>query len=347
MIQCIKKRLRKLGLLKIVKTFWTAIIPGFKVYMRIIKKYGDDVNILIGQHPGTGDVYLQSMMIKNYCQKKGIKNYVFTVIGVQAQKVTKLFNIDHVELLTQHESNHLVRMYKTLFGKIHLKINILHYHPMELYYDEFLGFLRNYKGLNFYQMMSLLVFDGVNPVNAPLKQDCNKENIDLVFKKYKLERGYTVLLSPYANSLNGIPLKFWEKLASELNERGYRVCTNSFGLSEPPIKGTCGVALQYSDIIEFVEQAGTAICLRSGLCDIISSAKCRKIILYPSQDLYSVMGGLGSSYEYFSLNRMGLCYDAIEYELPCDNKSKISKIRRNILSLLPPKESVGPQKITP
>lgn len=336
MMDKIKNRFRKFGLLKILKTFITVILPGLTVYSRIKAKYGEDTTIFVGQHPGTGDVYLQSMLLKPYCEKKGIKDFVFTVIGVPAKKVSALFDIANVELLTLEESNHLVRLYKVMYDKLNLQINILHYHPMELYYDEYLGYLRNYRGLNFYDMMSLLVFEGISKKSEPKREKFSEENIERIFRKYKLKAGKTVLLAPYANSLNGISIEFWEQLVVSLNERGYSVCTNSFGLNEPPIKGTCGVAVSYNDLIEFAERAGTIICLRSGLCDIVSSAKCRKIILYPQQDLYSIMGGLGSSFEYFSLNKMGLCDDAIELEMPCEDASKINKIKKKILMAIPP-----------
>lgn len=335
MIHKIKDKLRGFGLLKIVKAFCTVIYPGMRVYMKIINKYGSDTTIFIGQHPGTGDVYLQSMMLSSYCESKEIYKYVLTVIGVPARKVTELFHVENVEQLTLKESNALIRLYKILHDKVNLRINVLHYHPMELYYDEYIGYLRNYRGLNFFDMMSLFVFEGAAQKALPDKNSYSEERIEQLFRKYRLKKDSTVLLAPYANSLNGFSIDFWEKLASSLNKRGYRVCTNSFGLNEPPIKETCGVSIQYKDLIEFVERAGAIISLRSGLCDIISSAKCKKIILYPEQDLYSIMGGLGTSYEYFSLNRMGLCDDAVEYRVSLKKESNIKKLKRDILSNFP------------
>ena len=55
--------------------------------------------------------------------------------------------------------------------------------------------------------------------------------------------------------------------------------------------------------------------LRSGLCDVIASAKAKKIILYPDR-----FYGPDSFLNFFSLNRMELCDDA--EELLCDKSEE-------------------------
>ena len=54
------------------------------------------------------------------------------------------------------------------------------------------------------------------------------------------------------------------------------------------------------------------ISIRSGLCDIISGTECRKIILYPEG---KKTDGISSYKEFFSLEKMGICSDAIEIEI--------------------------------
>lgn len=51
------------------------------------------MQIYIGQHPGTGDVYLQSKFLSVYAEKQGVTEYVFVVIGGAAYSVAKLFVI--------------------------------------------------------------------------------------------------------------------------------------------------------------------------------------------------------------------------------------------------------------
>jgi hypothetical protein len=67
--------------------------------------------------------------------------------------------------------------------------------------------------------------------------------------------------------------------------------------------------------------------VRSGLCDIISSAKCTKIILYEKEGLFYK----SSQYDYFSLAKMGLCDDAIEIEYSDELKDEcLEKIFENL-----------------
>lgn len=58
------------------------------------------------------------------------------------------------------------------------------------------------------------------------------------------------------------------------------------------------------------------ISIRSGLCDIISGTECRKIILYPEG---KKTDGISSYKEFFSLEKMGICSDAIEIEIQNKN----------------------------
>ena len=81
-----------------------------------------------------------------------------------------------------------------------------------------------------------------------------------------------------------------------------------------------------------VYEAGFIISYRSGFSDIISEIPCKKIILYSKQKIYNFMGGLGSSYDYFSLKNMGLCLDAIEYEFKMKNEKSIKNAINTIMN---------------
>lgn len=332
MLHRIKLLLKKKGLIRIIWNVMTKIRRGQKVYEYILGKYGEKCKIYVGQHPGTGDVYIQAMFLQEIVSSSEEK-YVFTVIGSAASKIAHIWGIKTIECLSLQQSNDLISYARFMTRIKRLNIDILHYHPMEYFYDAYLGYLRNYRGLNFFKMMSLAVFNhnGVYPSSLP-KFEANIEKIRNLNKKYHLIPGKTVLLAPYANSLNMLPMEFWIKLAKKLNNLGYRVCTNSFGKDEPIIEGTCGLALEYNDLIAFLEQAGAVISLRSGLSDCISSAKCKKIILYPKQQLYEIMGGIGSSKDYFSLNNMKLCDDAIEYEIDFSNTKELKKVIKKIIT---------------
>jgi hypothetical protein len=55
---------------------------------------------------------------------------------------------------------------------------------------------------------------------------------------------------------------------------------------------------------------------------VISSAKCKKVILYEKEALFYK----SSQYEYFSLKKMGLCDDAIELEYSLDLHDKVMEL---------------------
>lgn len=320
---------RKIKRIKDIYNNIAIINRGYKVYSSLKQEYGIDCKIYVGQHPGTGDVYLQSMFINGYAKQNNVDNYVFTIIGGSAKSITKLFNIKIVKVLSLYESNCLVSFYR--FMGEYCNIEVLHYHPMMMHYGV-LGYVRNYKGLNFYKMMHKYVFKSVSPsaIEIPIYSQDDKYIITL-FKKNHLKFGKTVLLAPTANSLYNLPNSFWEKLVFLLNKKGYTVCTNSAGYNEKTIMGSIPIFIPYKYLKIFMENAGYIISLRSGLTDIISGLECKKIIIYPKQDIYSIMGGLGSSYEYFSLNKMGLCNDAIEYEIDINNEKEMKLLLRKIL----------------
>ena len=73
----------------------------------------------------------------------------------------------------------------------------------------------------------------------------------------------------------------------------------------------------------FIIRAGIFIWVRSGLCDVASGADAKKIILYDAGDRFYN----SSAFEYFSLNHMGLCSDAIEIEYQyCGRGEIVSKV---------------------
>ena len=60
----------------------------------------------------------------------------------------------------------------------------------------------------------------------------------------------------------------------------------------------------------FIERAGCFIGVRSGFCDVISGSHAKKIVLYDKGNRFY----MGSAYEYFNLDSMELCCDAVELE---------------------------------
>jgi hypothetical protein len=136
------------------------------------------------------------------------------------------------------------------------------------------------------------------------------------FKNYNLPPGKTAILCPQANSLETLPLEFWEKLAQNLKKNNWTVCTNVIG-KEVPVKDTVPINFSIAEAIPFAELAGRVIALRSGLCDILSSAEIRLEILYPDQPWCG-----GTIFSGASLKLMKISKNAREYILDKNNLDK-------------------------
>ncbi|MBP8969550.1 MAG: hypothetical protein KBG42_09755 [Lachnospiraceae bacterium] len=283
------------------------LYPGLDVYNRI--KSESDEKIFLCPYAGTGDVYMASMYLQNYVSDKGIKSYVLAVIGQGNIKVAKLFNISKIVSVSQIEADSLIRL--TMFlGDSCNDIEVLHHDAPQVHF----GILENFRNINGFHFTDLFVnaVFGHSPDVCSQKPSFSYDNdeIESLFDKYKLKKGKTVVLSPYANTLSLLPKWIWEDLTDDLIDKGYSVVTNCGCPGEIPVRGTIPVFFDYSISVPFIEKCGYFVGIRSGLCDVISSARARKIIVYQPY----VFWGEGTPYDYFSLNRIGFCSDALELE---------------------------------
>lgn len=158
---------------------------------------------------------------------------------------------------------------------------------------------------------------------------CFNNNQDMIRKEFEvkgLEKGNTVILAPFAYSLEHPPKEFWRCLTGYLSEMGKKVVVNIdpasiHGKEENYISGIPEISFDLREGVPCLEYAGIFIGMRSGLCDIISSAKCKKIILYPQVS--------GIDYDrhrpdkaFSSLEAMGLCDEVTELELDMEGNTE-------------------------
>ena len=285
---------------------------GKRVYGRIVKQYGK-VPVFLCPYTGTGDIYLIGVFWKQYLKQIQVDDYIFIVINKACQKVTDLFDIKHVKLLKAWESSSLIKYYMLHPEGIPLKIlndswGQIRANPLQWF--------RGYNGLYFTELFRRYVFD--LPEDAmpepPVFRDVGQE-LSRIFEKNGLVTGKTVILSPYANTLADLPEDFWSFIAKRLKEKGFVVCTNSGSEKEKAIAGTIKLFFPLNFAPQLIEKAGYFVGIRSGFCDVISAAKAKKIVLYDRSNRFFN----SSAYEYFSLNHMGLCEDAVEIEFDNQN----------------------------
>lgn len=319
-------------------------------------------NLILCPYPGTGDIYLIGLYLRAYCKKHGVQleDCLITVVGKAASRVFALFSIQNLQVLSQTESDQLLS-YLRVMGLKRMKTFVCNDGHLQYMTKRFRGvkginFHQMFRTAVFGMDGELKEIDAEKASNCEKRKEHEQvqdhERMDqaremcsvwadgkvksqmermtavlhgrMTFQalrgKYpSLQKGISVLLSPYANTVTDVSATFWEHIAQECKKRGYQVFTNSIGESEPVIAGTEGIFIPFSEIIDFVEAAGCFIGVRSGLCDIISSAKAKKIILYPEGKLFRAC----STYDYFSLNQMGLCEDAVELEYGDDGGAEL------------------------
>ena len=87
-------------------------------------------------------------------------------------------------------------------------------------------------------------------------------------------------MAPYAKSVMPVPRSFWEQTAERHSAQGDVVATLVHG-DEDPIPGTLALEIPIPEVLDAVEHAGTFIGLRSGLCDVVHTARARKVYVYP------------------------------------------------------------------
>jgi len=101
------------------------------------------------------------------------------------------------------------------------------------------------------------------------------------FRALGLPPGRTVILVPIGHSLATFSVPFWVELASRFIAIGFAVVTNvASHETERCIPGTGPLSCPVGELIPIAELAGTVVASRSGVCDLLSSARIDLRILY-------------------------------------------------------------------
>lgn len=331
----LKKRIKNMPMLAIPIMFFGRVLLGLRTYRRILKACPpkDGWRIHFMDYDGSGDTYL----ICGYLQSKELigEQDAFVASGGLSMKIAKLFPFGRF-FQVEPKAALTVRMMERFYGK-RLTILPLLYESDFLEYSGVLRIMAGHRGMDFMSMLKvgLEINCGVPYEEGLWKQpefSYDSLELDEIFRSYSLIPGKTVLLAPYAgkHDLWGIPMIFYEKLAQNLQAKGFTICTNSSDpQKEPPVPGTTPLLIPHRLMRPFCEQAGCFIGLRSGLCDIISDAKkCTKVIL--SGDM-TIPSAIVSHHNFFSLKNMGLCENAIEIEY---HRNAPEKILFQIITLI-------------
>jgi hypothetical protein len=290
---------------------------GMNLYTELLKASGNDLIVFLSPVSSIGDIFLLGLYFNKFLSKMDIDKYVLIIPGNAGAGIAKTYGIKNVTVVSPSDAADLIA-YKMLAGRKGGDIRILHSGYLHQRIVCNIIMHRNMTWLENYRQF-LFGFCKDEPF---LRRRVNHNPViaKQLLEINKLTAGNTVILSPYAQTMAALSDVFWTKLAKKLKEAGYCVSTNIAG-EEREIEGTVPLNFSLNNADAVLEQAGYFIALRSGLCDVVSMANCKKIILY-TQEVFECIKVI----DFYSINKMGLCSDAIEIEVSYNHELDIDTV---------------------
>ena len=256
-------------------------IYGYFIIKRVRLKYGRDTYIFLTRGQA-GDIYLYFRFLNNFLEKNHIKKYVFIGDSKNVRAIKKLYpNITGACIEASEYVNLSLQTAYCFFGPDQLKMSLSLMWDADLPYNRCATRLT--EKFNYVDSYRWFLFNldqnNVKPtepefslLDKKLKSNLNKKGVI---------RGKTVILSPYSENVKNLPDIFWTLLGKELEKLGYHVFVKIEKDIEKKEFGFPGIFFDYINSVPVLEYAGHFIGLRNGFCDIVSSAKCNKVVLYP------------------------------------------------------------------
>jgi len=281
---------------------------GFQSYKKINDKY-KGLPIWLMHQPSLGDLYIFSLFLPIAMGKKTVSecDCVLIVTKNSTKKLAEAIGYRNIELITFEEANKNWLVLLKLMGD-QLNIRNAVYHGLNTIFQSLVW----NTAVTFRDSFTKYVFHFEQEVE-PIFFDFPKRR-DVVFRQFTelgLQPGKTVLISPYAGHFEAsISENQWKYLVNKLIEKGYSVCTNCGSANELPLPNTIAASIELQDCVEFVEMAGYFIGIRSGFCDLICKADCKKIVIYET-------GATAASIDYFGFANMRIADDIIELINDC------------------------------
>lgn len=241
---------------------------GRLTLLRLREAYPDRF-IFLCPFSALGDIYFTMSYLPHFIQKRKAAQCVIAVVGAACGQVVRIFSDYPVEVFAQREMDEAVQA--ALFFD-EPDIFIPH---QDRPYAVNLSKALYMKCIPLEKIYCCGIF-GLPPWTKPFSP--------VFLKPYgrleEMKRGRSVIFSPYAKSVTALESEVWERIVKDYLDRGYDCYTNVAG-DEKPLPNTCPISPPIEEMRSAVERAGTFIGIRSGLCDVIRDACCRKVALYP------------------------------------------------------------------
>lgn len=241
---------------------------GSSVIKELKKKF-DDSFIVFCPFNALGDVYLCMSYLPEYLNRKEIQEFVICVPSKGCESVVALFGATNVMVLGQKDLDAAIQAAIYLQEK---NVFIAHQdRPYVINLHKALH-IKKISLENIYRIGIFGLDESTKAVEPTEWRDYEKLD--------DIRIGRAAILSPYAKSVTSIPMNIWESIIDVLSKKDYQIFTNIVG-DEKALPGTIPISPLLCEMKSVVEMAGLFIGLRSGLCDVIRTAGCRKIALYP------------------------------------------------------------------
>lgn len=281
------------------------IKTGKRLFNRIKARINGDV--LLFPHKSLGDIYILGIFLAQGWNNAG-KQYGLVVVGNKCADMALQVGFKNVLYIDEQKMNCILR-YITFYEDKITSAKVLHFYytytnlGMEIAY---------YKKLNFVQCYSKLVFEYDLNINGRIPKLGAIEEKDVKQTGINEE---AIVISPYAKSISNLSWLYWMNLVSYLNEHGYKKIYTNCARNENELPGTKRLDVELNKICKCLDYACCFIGIRSGLCDIISSSKCKKVVLYPKESYFK------DTAMFYSLKCLPGAINYFEIEVPNDSVS--------------------------
>lgn len=235
-----------------------------------------------------GDIYFTMSYLPYFVQNRKIDKYIIAVIGNACAKVVKLFGDYPVMILLQKDMDEAIQ------ASLYINAADVFIPHQDRPYVVNLSKVLYIKCISLEKIYCCGVF-GLPALTKPVKP----VKLRLFQGKDLIKPGKTVIFSPYAKSVTALKKEIWIMIVGECQKQGW-LCYTNVVQDEVALPGTLPISPDILEIQSLVELAGMFIGIRSGLCDVIREAACRKIALYPDYyycdtkwkaiDMYSIEG---------------------------------------------------------
>lgn len=244
------------------------VSEGMKVVRKLEEKYPGVFRIFCPLS-ALGDICFCMSYLPYFQQKRGFSDYVICVTGSACADVAALYGAVYVEAMEQAE----------LDAAIQAEIYIQDKQAFVAHQDR--PYVVDLSRALYIRKISLEKIYCCGVFNLPWETRPMPPTRWTVYGALEqIQEGHAVILAPYAKSVTALSDQIWEDIAQDYLKRGYQVFTNIID-GEQPLEGTIPISPGIREMKSVVERAGIFVGIRSGLCDVIRTADCRKIALYP------------------------------------------------------------------